>query len=293
MTLELDSKPTRTRRPKDTEPVGPGIPEAAAAIAAARERDAAIWDTYDHAVGIDPGEIPMDPEATAELRARAAHMGLGGPQEAFPQSILVTGYDANGEAIDAEVVRSERAQDAAATGEPDPERPAMKQIEMPGFEGHKATKVTVAFGGSITLDLGYPGHKAMWEALRWQSHASMNITAFVNGKGFKAGKDNVAGASLTVLSARLEAPGEPQPYEEIEQLPDDGPDDPCLHAGEDASFCETDDLDKWCQPCQRRFARESPEDWKDYADSRAVLLAGAPEPSALDEALAAALEGDE
>lgn len=291
MTLELDSKPTRTRRTRSLEEqvaeadAIPYVPfddttpawlaESRAKRAAAEdESEAAKWAAFDARTEIaevfrteDTGEIEMSPEALAELRARAAHMGLGGPQE---PTILVTGYDANGEAIDAEVVRSARAQDAAATGDPDQERPAIKQIEMPGFEGHRATKVTLSFGGSITLNLGYAADKAMWDALTWQSHAGLNITAFVNGKGFKTGKDNIAGASLTVLNARLANDAEEQ------------------ELGEDETFTVYGLAEALAQDDGPLDDAAGPDEPQPYEEIEQL-----PEPSELDQALAAALEGDQ
>lgn len=309
MTLELDSKPTRTRRPKGYEITGQsGVTEESADLApvqgpslsdvydepeettpqwladsrASRAAAKALADDIDDILTApaleesDTAEIPMTPEQQAEFERRA-RMGLGGPQE---PTILVTTYDANGESIDAEVVRSERAQEAAATGEPDPERiPQSKQIEMPGFEGHKATKVTVSFSGSITLDLGIDRHKAMWDELRWQTHKALTVTAFVNGKGFKAGKDNVAGASLTVMSAHME--------EDAYGLPDG--DDPCEACGREHDVVTADDV-PLCQECFDSLEAEQADD--PGSDSSPSDEDENPVATALDEALAIAGEDD-
>lgn len=304
MTLELDSKPGRTRRtksleqqvaeadaiPYENEPAD-GTPKwlaDARAKRAAPEGEAHCecarvgideWDPSPTCPrhGEDAGEIEMSPEATAELRARAAHMGLGGPQgldsatvdTSLAGTILVTGYDANGEAIDAEVVRSARAQEAAATGEPDPERPAIAQIEMPGFEGQTTSKVQVNFGGPVVLDLGMPEHKRLWDALSWQGHAELVVTIYVADKMFKGRADATAVAAVKVLKARLANDAE---EEEL------GEDETFTVYGLAEALAEDDAPDE-----------DGPDEA--IADSSTSDEEPKPEPSALDEALATALEG--
>lgn len=194
-----------------------------AAIAEARARDDERWDEpYEEIEQLPDG--PVTPEAMAAEAAARARMGLGGAlgdDERRPP--MGTTYDAKGEAIDVEAVRSARAQEAEATGYLEPGRATITQIEMPGFEGQQASKVQINFGGPIVLDLGLPGHKALWDALKWQGHAELAVTVYVADKMFKGRADATAVAALKVLKASLigagddsEAPDEDGPLDDAD-----------------------------------------------------------------------------
>ncbi len=110
----------------------------------------------------DDGQIAMTDDQMAELRARNARMGLGGPQEAAESPrTFVTDYDAKGEAIDVEIAPRAPQQPISP-----PMTSTGNQYVMPMFEGLTMDKVIINLAGRVELNYATIRDRAIWDALR-------------------------------------------------------------------------------------------------------------------------------
>ena len=254
--------------------------------------------------GEDTGELEMTPEQMAEFRSRA-RMGLGGPQEA-PESrqTFVTDYDAKGEAIDVTVPPRAPQQ---------PETPTVirDQYVMPMFEALRMDKLVLNVAGRVELNYALKHDRDLWDDLRPGETVEFIVTALVPSRGprIKFDSEREISEKAGVAAAKVV---EVRPVEFREKIVHDD------HVAEIqvlinwahqllAGDYSTDDtialLHAVADLGEPSASAPMGDALKDLIDSDSDIVYGLgedgtdaddnPVASALDEALAAAMEGDE
>ena len=262
-----------------------------------QEADAIPYDPASTAGGLDslgPGEVPMTGERGAECKARA-RMGLGGPQEAAESPrTFVTDYDAKGEAIDVEIAPRAPQQPISP-----PMTSTGNQYVMPMFEGLTMDNVIINLAGRVELNYATSRDRAIVDALRLGEDVDLvfsgKVVARKNGVALDKEREvKEASATASVKIFELSTP------ETISDIIYDAntPEVQALvnwaHQILGAGFDEPLPSEDIISLLQAVADLGEPSD----AAPREGLTPSAsaddnPVASALDEALAAAMEGDE